>query len=88
MIEQFECWNVQPSVKVIKFKTPGFFKTPFIRILHIKILSTILAIYGPINWTILAIYDPRNKLEPFWQFMAPEIANSWQFVVPETAPFW
>ena len=41
-----------------------------------------------VNWTILAIYGPRNRLEPFWQFLAPEIANSWQFMVPETAPFW
>ena len=57
--------------------------TPFI-----KNLSTILAIYGPINWTILAIYGPRNKLEPFWLFMVQEIANSLQFMAPETAPFW
>ena len=54
----------------------------------IKILSAFLAVYGPINWAILAIYGPRNKVGPFWQFMAPEIVNSWQFMVPETAPFW
>jgi hypothetical protein len=31
-----------------------------------------------------AIYGARNKVEPFWQFMAPEIAISWQFMAPET----
>ena len=61
-----------------------------ITILHtfIKDLSTILAVYGPRNWTILASYGARNKGEPFWQFMAPEIAIFWQFMDPEIAPFW
>ena len=36
----------------------------------------------------MAIYGSRNKLEPFWLFMAPEIAISWQIMAPETAPFW
>ena len=40
------------------------------------------------NCTILAIYVSRNELEPFWQFMAPEIAISGQFLATETAPFW
>jgi hypothetical protein len=33
--------------------------------------------------TILAVYE----LEPFWQFMAPEIAKSRQFMAQETASF-
>jgi hypothetical protein len=51
-------------------------------------MSNILEVNGPRNCTILAIYGARNKREPFWQFMAPEIAISWQFMAPETAPFW
>ena len=65
-----------------------FHNSKYFRHVSIKNLSTVLAIYGPINWTILAMFGPRNKLEPFWQFMEPDIANFWHFMVPETAPFW
>ena len=55
---------------------------------HIKDLSTILALSGARNRPILAISGARWKLEPFWRFLAPEIATFRRFLAPEIAPYW
>jgi hypothetical protein len=44
-----------------EFRGFGGGASPYSLQISIKDLSTILAVYGPRNWTILAIYGARNK---------------------------